>query len=276
MIRIAWRTNTHGQIKRKNERKENEKYHLKSIVSAIFKKWEKKLWSKIVDGNNETHTVRVNCTKTNKKREQQHSSKTCTVKLKSIIVLDFSASLPWRDDVWHEQPSHSFSETKYSFNSKLYTNRFFFSGIFCLIVKFMGTGWMKHCHEKHNSCQKKLHQQSNIHKWKAISFSVFLLMCAVAAALVYFLFRFFRFFVHDFGEFTRDEIFQIPMFYMPSMTFTIYADGIQLLRAIILYFIRIWLPVPSNTTSTPVTRKYKHSQRTIRANYSKQQTKNTE
>lgn len=96
---------------------------------------------------------------------------------------------------------------------------------------------MKHCHEKHNSCQKNTtattlkHSQMKSHFIFGVSFDV-------AAALAYFLFRFFRFFVHDFGEFTRDEIFKIPMFYMPGMTFTIYADGIQLLRTII-YFIRI-------------------------------------
>lgn len=140
---------------------------------------------------------------------------------------------------------------------------------------------MKHCHARKNKfLPKKLQRTTTRARMKNhFIFGVFLLMFSLSLSLTLthlcvLSFPLLPISVHDFIEFTRDEIFKIPMFYTLSMTFTIYVDGIKLLRTII-YFICVWLLVPSNTTTTPSVRIRTHTytQWTLRANYYKQQTK---
>lgn len=96
--------------------------------------------------------------------------------------------------------------------------------------------------------KKKLQQQKNRNQNTHIELKNHFIFgcfywCSLSLSLSCVLsFPFLPNFVHDFIEFTRDEIFKIAMVYASSMTFTIYVDGINLLLTII-YFIFIWLLV---------------------------------
>lgn len=93
-------------------------------------------------------------------------------------------------DMEQVKPSVHFQK-QYSFNSKMYGFIISFCGILYFIRKFMGTGWMKHCHEKHKFLPKtkinnnnKSTNEKSFH-FRCVSFDVL--------SFVYFLFRFFRF-----------------------------------------------------------------------------------